>query len=240
MKRQIMAAATGAMACLAAGCSGREATEAASTAPLGDETDKLSYSIGVDIGRSLQRQGLPVRGVPLARGLREALEGAPLALTDADMQAALSAFQSEMMAKQAQAQQARQANGEERKKAGEAFLAKNAKQEGVVTLPSGLQYKIIKAGNGPMPTEADSVECHYRGTLIDGTEFDSSHRRGQPAVFPVTGVIAGWTEALKRMPVGSTWRLFIPANLAYGARGAGQDIGPHEALIFELELLGIR
>ena len=156
------------------------------------------------------------------------------------MRATLMAFQKEMMQKQAQARQALQAGAEARKKAGEAFLEANKKKEGVVTLPSGLQYKIIKAGTGAKPTDADSVECQYRGTLIDGKEFDSSYSRGRPATFGVTGVIPGWTEALKLMPVGSTWKLFIPSGLAYGARGAGEDIGPHETLIFDIELLGIK
>ena len=127
------------------------------------------------------------------------------------------------------------------KKEGAAFLARNKTKQGVVTLPSGLQYKILKAGNGTKkPIGSDTVECHYRGTLINGTEFDSSYRRGQPASFPVSGVIPGWTEALKLMPVGSKWQLFIPSQLAYGAQGAGRDIGPDATLIFEVELLAIK
>jgi FKBP-type peptidyl-prolyl cis-trans isomerase FklB len=125
------------------------------------------------------------------------------------------------------------------KKTGEAFLAANKSKEGVVVLPSGLQYKIEKAGTGPKPTPTDSVVCNYRGTLIDGKEFDSSYKRGQPATFPVTGVIKGWTEALQLMPVGSKWQLFVPADLAYGDRGAGADIGPGATLIFEVELMSI-
>ena len=128
----------------------------------------------------------------------------------------------------------------ENKKEGTAFLARNKTKQGVVTLPSGLQYKILKAGNGKKPVGADTVECHYRGTLINGTEFDSSYRRGQAASFPVSGVIPGWTEALKLMPVGSKWQLFIPPQLAYGAQGSGRDIGPDATLIFEVELLAIK
>jgi FKBP-type peptidyl-prolyl cis-trans isomerase FklB len=129
---------------------------------------------------------------------------------------------------------------EPNKKAGDAFLAANKTKEGVVTLPSGLQYKILKEGTGPKPTPADSVVCNYRGTLIDGKEFDSSYKRGQPATFPVGQVIKGWTEALQLMPVGSKWQLFVPPDLAYGDRGAGPDIGPGATLIFEVELISIK
>lgn len=224
------------MAVVAATAMGVIQAEAAFT----NGADKLSYSIGVDIGRGLKRQEVPVRAEPLAQGIRDALAGSALQMTDEEMRASLNALQAEMMEKQAQARQARDAGAAMRSKAGVDFLEANKKKEGVVTLPSGLQYKIIKAGEGVKPTEANSVECHYRGTLIDGKEFDSSYKRGQPAVFPVTGVIAGWTEALKLMPVGSTWELYIPASLAYGTRGAGEDIGPNETLIFKLELLGIK
>jgi FKBP-type peptidyl-prolyl cis-trans isomerase FklB len=133
-------------------------------------------------------------------------------------------------------QQARAAN----KKEGDSFLAANKGKEGVVTLPSGLQYKILKEGTGPKPTASDTVVCNYRGTSINGTEFDSSSKRGQPATFPVSGVIKGWTEALQLMPVGSKWQLFIPSDLAYGDRGAGGDIGPGSTLIFEVELLSVQ
>jgi FKBP-type peptidyl-prolyl cis-trans isomerase FklB len=133
-----------------------------------------------------------------------------------------------------------QEEGAANKKEGDAFLAANKSKEGVVTLPSGLQYKILKAGTGPKPTANDTVECNYRGTLINGKEFDSSYKRGQPADFPVGGVIKGWTEALQLMPVGSKWQLFVPADLAYGDRGAGADIGPGETLIFEVELMSIQ
>lgn len=130
--------------------------------------------------------------------------------------------------------------GEANKKEGEAFLAANKAKEGVVTLPSGLQYKILKEGTGPKPAASDSVICNYRGTLLNNTEFDSSYKRGEPATFPVGQVIHGWTEALQLMPVGSKWQLFIPAELAYGPRGAGPDIGPNATLIFEVELLSIQ
>jgi FKBP-type peptidyl-prolyl cis-trans isomerase FklB len=147
-------------------------------------------------------------------------------------------LQKEMQEKQ-QAKAA--AEGDANKKEGDAFLAANKTKEGVVTLPSGLQYKILKEGNGPRPTASDSVVCNYKGTLINGTEFDSSYKRGEPATFPVTGVIKGWTEALQLMPVGSKWQLFIPPDLAYGPRGTpGGPIGPNATLIFEVELISIK
>ena len=158
-------------------------------------------------------------------------------MTDAEAQAALAELQAEVRKKQdAEAQAAAEANMKE----GEAFLADNKTKEGVVTLPSGLQYKILTPGTGPKPTASDTVVCNYRGTFINGTEFDSSYKRGQPASFPVGQVIKGWTEALQLMPVGSKWQLFIPPDLAYGQRGAGGAIGPNATLIFEVELLSIK
>ncbi len=165
-----------------------------------------------------------------------ALPGGKTLLTEEEAQAVMSEMQKQMHEQQ-QAKMAQAAEGN--KKEGDAFLAANKGKEGVVTLPSGLQYKVLTAGTGPKPTTSDSVVCNYRGTLINGTEFDSSYKRGQPATFPVTGVIKGWTEALQLMPVGSKWQLFIPADLAYGDRGAGADIGPGATLIFEIELLSI-
>jgi FKBP-type peptidyl-prolyl cis-trans isomerase FklB len=149
----------------------------------------------------------------------------------------MAAFQKEMMAKQ---QELAKKLGEKNKKEGEAFLSENRKKEGIKALPSGLQYKVVKAGTGKKPKSTDTVTTHYRGTLIDGTEFDSSYRRGQPASFPVSGVIAGWTEALQLMEEGAKWQLFIPPNLAYGERGAGSQIGPNATLIFEIELISIQ
>ncbi len=158
-------------------------------------------------------------------------------MTEDQAKAALTEVQNEMRKKQqAQMQEA----GEVNKKEGDAFLAANKGKDGIVALPSGLQYKILTAGTGPKPTVADTVVCNYRGTLINGTEFDSSYKRGQPATFPVSGVIKGWTEALPLMPVGSKWQLFIPAELAYGERSPGPEIGPNSTLIFEVELLSIQ
>ncbi|MBZ0168735.1 MAG: FKBP-type peptidyl-prolyl cis-trans isomerase [Kofleriaceae bacterium] len=201
------------------------------------DKDKISYSIGVDVGKNLKRLGVEVDADLFGKGLRDVLSSEKLLMTEEEIRAAMTAYQTEV--RQKQAQTARLA-AETNKKTGETFITDNKTKEGVVTLPSGLQYKIVKKGDGKIPTDTDTVECHYRGTLIDGTEFDSSHRRGQPATFKVTGVIPGWREALKLMPVGSTWQIFIPSQLAYGERGAGRDIGPNATLIFELELLAIK
>ena len=158
-------------------------------------------------------------------------------MTEQEMKETLTGLQKELIEKQAERNKQ---IAEKNKKEGEAFLAANKTKEGVKTLPDGLQYKVIKEGTGKTPTEKDSVVCNYRGTLTDGTEFDSSYKRGQPATFPVKGVIPGWTEALKMMKEGSKWELFIPSNLAYGERGAGNVIGPNATLIFEIELISVK
>jgi FKBP-type peptidyl-prolyl cis-trans isomerase FklB len=219
------------------------AAKPAAPAPLVLKTqqEKASYAIGANIGRGMKKDGVQIDSRVLGRGISDALAGRKLAMTDEEMQAALTTLQAEVRKKlEAEAAAAAAAN----KAAGEQFLAANKSKEGVVTLPSGLQYKILKAGTGPKPTAADQVECNYKGTLVDGTEFDSSYKRGQPATFPVGQVIKGWTEALQLMPVGSKWELFVPSNLAYGERGAGQRgadvIGPNSTLIFEVELLSIK
>jgi FKBP-type peptidyl-prolyl cis-trans isomerase FklB len=217
----------------------RPATAAKSSTVLSLKTqkDKFSYALGMNLGKNLHQQAVAVDPNILARGLKDALTGGKTLLTDDEARAALTAAQAEVRAKQ---QEKMQQAGAENKKEGETFLAANKAKDGVVTLPSGLQYKILTAGTGPKPTASDTVVCNYRGTLINGTEFDSSYKRGQPATFPVGGVIKGWTEALQLMPVGSKWQLFIPADLAYGDRGAGADIGPGATLIFEVELLSIQ
>ena len=201
------------------------------------DKDKISYSIGVNIGTSLHKDKVDVDPAIFLRGLRDALAAGKLAMTDEQMHAALGALQAELRKKQ---ETEMAAVGEANKKAEDAFLTENKGKEGVVALPSGLQYKIIKEGTGPKPTATDTVECQYRGTLINGKEFDSSYKRGQSAKFPVNGVIKGWTEALQLMPVGSKWQLFVPGDLAYGNRGAGPDIGPNTLLIFEVELVSIQ
>jgi len=205
--------------------------------PLKNPKEKLSYGIGADLGRNLKRLGIDIDTDLLLKGLTDALTGAKPLMSDEEIGATLNALQQHIQRKTAQAAAAR---GEENRQAGEAFLAQNRTKEGVVTLPSGLQYKILKAGDGKKPTEADTVECNYRGSLINGTEFDSSYRRGQPATFGVTQVIPGWREALQLMAVGSKWQLFVPPDLAYGERGAGSEIGPNATLIFEVELLAIK
>jgi FKBP-type peptidyl-prolyl cis-trans isomerase len=210
-----------------------------STSTTEKKTDKgtVSYGIGVDMGRNFKRLNLDINLEQLAKGLKDAYTGKKLSIPDDELRNIMSAYQNELKAKQIAAiKNASDSN----QKAGEAFLAENAKKDGVVTLPSGLQYKILKQGNGKKPTETDIVECNYRGTLIDGTEFDSSNRVGKPVQFKVGSIITGWQEALKLMPVGSKWQLFIPPQLAYGARGAGRDIGPNATLIFDVELLGIK
>ena len=214
------------------------AKSAGSATPLALKTqkDKFSYSLGMKMGENLHRQSVPVDPAILARGLRDGLAGGKTLLTDEEAQATLGEVQNDLRKKQ---QEKMQEAGAANKKEGEAFLAANKSKEGVVALPSGLQYKILKEGTGPKPTATDTVVCNYQGTLIDGKEFDSSYKRGQPATFPVSGVIKGWTEALQLMPVGSKWQLFIPADLAYGDRGPSPDIGPDSTLVFEVELLSI-
>jgi FKBP-type peptidyl-prolyl cis-trans isomerase FklB len=216
----------------------RPATTAKTAAPLTLKTsrDKFSYALGMKMGANLHRQAVPVDPNILARGLKDGLAGSKTLLTDEEAQAAIVEVQNDLRKKQ---QEKMQVEGAANKKEGESFLAANKGKEGVVALPSGLQYKILKEGTGPKPTATDSVVCNYRGTLINGTEFDSSYKRGQPATFPVTGVIKGWTEALQLMPVGSKWQLFIPSDLAYGERGPAPEIGSNATLIFEVELLSI-
>ncbi len=211
----------------------RPATPAA---PLQTSKQKASYAIGQNIGKGLKKDEVDVDAPSLARGIRDALAGNKSLLTDDEAKTALTALATEVRAKQQiKLEQISAAN----KKEGDAFLAANKTKDGVVTLPSGLQYKIEKEGSGPKPTAADSVTCNYRGTLIDGKEFDSSYKRGQPLTIPVSGVIKGWTEAMQLMPVGSKWQLFIPSDLGYGNQAMGQDIQPGSTLIFEVELLSI-
>ena len=198
--------------------------------------DKASYAIGQNIGKAMKKDSVDIDPNILARGIKDAVTGAKPALTDEEAQAALQAFQIEMKAKM-EAKAA--ATGAANKQAGDTFQAANKGKPGVTTTATGLQYKVLTNGTGPKPSASDTVICQYRGTLIDGKEFDSSYKRGQPAQFPVTGVIKGWTEALQMMPVGSKWELVLPPSLAYGERGAGPDIGPNSTLVFEVELVGI-
>ena len=200
------------------------------------DKDKTSYSMGVATGTQMKRQSIDVDVDIFAKGLKDSISGGKLQMTEQEIQETLKTFQQALAAKQAE--KTKQLADSNRKE-GEAFLAENKKKEGVKTLPSGLQYKMLTEGSGKMPKETDTVTTHYRGTLLDGTEFDSSFKRGQPASFPVNGVIKGWTEALQLMKEGSKWQLFIPSDLAYGERGAGGQIGPNATLIFEVELISI-
>jgi FKBP-type peptidyl-prolyl cis-trans isomerase FklB len=205
------------------------------------QKDKVSYALGMNVGKglgaNLRQQSVEVDQAILLRGLKDALAGSKTLLTDDEMKAALTQLQTEVRNKQMEKMKVA---SEMNKKEGIEFLAANKAKDGVVTLPSGLQYKILTEGTGPKPSPTDSVTCNYRGTLINGTEFDSSYKSGHPASFPVNGVIKGWTEALQLMPVGSKWQLFVPAELGYGDRGAGSGIGPGATLIFEVELLSIQ
>ena len=201
------------------------------------QKEKVSYSIGIGITRDFKQQGVEVDQDTFIRGVVDGLNAKKPIMSEEDLKATASAYQAELKQKQVEA---RKATAENNKKTGDAYLAKNKTQKGVITTESGLQYKIIKKGDGAKPTDDSMVECHYKGTLVDGTEFDSSYRRGQPASFPVKGVIPGWKEALKLMPVGSKWQLVVPSELAYGERGAGREIGPNATLVFEVELLSIK
>jgi FKBP-type peptidyl-prolyl cis-trans isomerase FklB len=201
------------------------------------EKERLGYSLGMDVGSTLKRQSVEVDPDTMARGFKDAYTGGKTLLTEEEARKEIQAFQTKLMEKQAEAMKQL---SEKNRMEGEKFLAENAKKEGVKTLPSGLQYKVILPGSGKTPKATDSVTTHYRGTLVDGTEFDSSYKRGEPATFPVSGVIAGWTEALQLMKEGAKWQLVLPPSLAYGERGVGRDIGPNATLIFEVELIKVQ
>lgn len=204
---------------------------------LKSEKDKLSYTFGANFGKSLKQQEIEINTDIFIKGMKEGLSGDKLLLSDQEMKDTMTVFQKEMAAKQAEK---RKALGEKNKKEGEAFLAANKTKEGIKTLPSGLQYKVITEGTGKTPKATDTVITNYRGTLIDGKEFDSSYQRKAPATFKVNGVIKGWTEALQLMKEGSKWQLYVPSDLAYGERGAGPNIGPNAVLIFEIELVSVK
>ncbi len=216
-------------------------TSSTAAAPLTTRKQKFSYALGMNIanglGANLKKQGVDVDWSLLAQGLKDGASGAKTRLTQDEAKAVLTEVQNDVRKEQ---QEKMKEVADTNKKEGEAFLAANKDKEGVKTLPSGLQYKVMTEGTGPKPTASDTVICNYRGTLINGTEFDSSYKRGEPATFPVGGVIKGWTEALQLMPVGSKWQLFIPSDLAYGERGAGAEIGPNATLVFEVELISIK
>jgi len=217
------------------------AAKTAAPAPLKTRQEKFSYALGMNqgsgLGSMLKKQSVDIDQKLVIQGFKDGISGAKTQLTEQEAQAVLQEVGTEVRkAQQAQAQKAAETNKTE----GASFLAANKGKEGVITSPSGLQYKVLTEGTGPKPTAADTVVCNYKGTLVNGTEFDSSAKHGGPATFPVGGVIKGWTEALQLMPTGSKWQLFIPSNLAYGERGAGADIGPDATLIFEVELVAIQ
>ena len=198
--------------------------------------DKVSYFYGTDVARSFHENAVEIKLESFIEGLKDTLEKKQGKYTPQELDAAMNQFAQQMVAKQ---QKEMSEAGTKNKEEGEKFIAANGKREGVTTTKSGLQYEVIKKGDGKIPTASDTVTVHYHGTLVNGKVFDSSVERGEPASFPVNGVIPGWVEALQLMPVGSKWKLAIPSALAYGERGAGKDIGPNSALIFEVELLSI-
>lgn len=215
------------------GCSGKEQA----VAKMESLQDKVSYGIGLRIGRDFKAQQVELSTDLLMKGIEDGLAGTEPLLTDDEIRETMVAFQKEMVAKEkTRLEEAAVKNAEEGKK----YLEDNAKKEGVQTLPSGLQYKVITEGTGKQPAAEDMVKVHYRGTLVDGTEFDSSYARKEPAELRVGGVIPGWTEALQLMKEGSKWQLVLPPELAYGERGAGPRIGPNATLVFEVELLEVK
>lgn len=199
--------------------------------------EKISYAVGAQIGADMKRQAVDIDPEVLGKGVKDGFQGSKMLLTEQEMREAINSLQQQMAVKQGERMRVL---GAKNKQQGAAFLAENKKKEGVKVTPSGLQYKVIKEGAGKIPKADDTVTVNYRGALVDGVEFDSSYKRGEPTTFPVKGVIKGWTEALQLMKVGSKWQLFIPSDLAYGEQGAGRVIGPNSTLIFEVELLGIK
>jgi FKBP-type peptidyl-prolyl cis-trans isomerase FklB len=219
---------------LAIGCTAED--KGGRKTELKDLREKVSYSIGLNIGKDFKQQDIDVDADLLAQGIQDAVSGTKPLLTDEQIQETITAFQTEMMSKQ---EAKTKAATEKNLKEGEAFRAENAKKEGVISLPSGLQYKVITEGTGPTPKLDDTVTVNYEGKLPDGTVFDSSYKRGEPATFPVTGVIPGWTEGLQLMKEGAKYEFVIPPTLAYGERGAGPVIGPNATLLFTVELIKI-
>ena len=204
---------------------------------LKDQKDKISYSLGVDIGNSLKNLPVSVNLDLVVRGINDVLSASKLLMTEQEIRETMTVLQKELMDRYTEQMKV---IGEKNKKEGELFLDANKKKEGVIILPSGVQYRVLKAGTGKTPTDDDTVTVHYRGILTDRTEFDNSYRRGQPATFAIKGIVPGWREALKLMQEGAKWEICIPPNLAYGERGVGSQIGPNATLIFEVELISIQ
>jgi FKBP-type peptidyl-prolyl cis-trans isomerase FklB len=221
----------------AASKSPSQSIDAADRPVLETEQQKTDYALGVNMGRNLVNQGIKPDVDWLVLGLRDALAGRALLLSDAEFRQVTMAFRAEMRRNQVRSQQVL---AEENFKAGAAFMAENSSREGVVSLPSGLQYRVLTEGSGPIPKETDTVIVNYRGRLLDGTEFDSSYRNGEPATFNLKATIPGFRQALMLMPVGSKWEVYVPPGLAYGPKGTGLGVGPQATLIFEIELVGIR
>ncbi|KTC85400.1 MULTISPECIES: FKBP-type peptidyl-prolyl cis-trans isomerase [Legionella] len=213
------------------------ATSAPSATSLSTDTDKLSYSIGADLGKNFKKQGIDISPAAMAKGLQDGMSGGQLLLTEDQMKEVLNKFQKELMMKRSAEFNKK---SEENKSRGEAFLKDNKSKDGVVSLPSGLQYKILEKGDGAKPAKEDTVTVEYTGRLINGQVFDSTEKTGKPATFKVSQVIPGWTEALQLMPSGSTWEVYIPSDLAYGPRSVGGPIGPNETLIFKIRLLSVK
>jgi len=215
----------------------KSAAKTTEDAPILTEQDKRGYALGVELGLDVAKHGGDINHHLVMQGMRDALAGKKFLMTAEDMNAHLLEMQKEPRERMAVA---RKELSEQNKKEGEAFLVANKTKEGVVSLPSGLQYKVLKSGDGSKPSLDDKVLCNYRGSLLDGTEIDSSYQRKEPSTLPLKGVIKGWTEALQLMPVGSKWEIFVPSELAYGERGDGRSIGPNATLVFEVELLSIQ
>jgi FKBP-type peptidyl-prolyl cis-trans isomerase FklB len=217
------------------------ANDAATTTPsatsLSTEMEKLSYSIGADLGKNFKKQGIDISPAAMAKGLQDGMSGAKFQLTEQQMRDVLNKFQKDLMAKRTADFNKK---ADENKAKGESFLNQNKSKEGVVSLPSGLQYKIIQKGDGAVPSKDDTVTVEYTGTLIDGQVFDTTEKTGKPATFKVSQVIPGWTEALQLMPSGSTWEVYVPADLAYGPRSVGGPIGPNETLVFKIHLISVK
>jgi len=230
MMRIVIAVLAGGL--LACGASAQDAPAALKT-----QKDKLSYAIGMEMGKGVKAQGLDVDPNVVSQGLKDAVTGGKSLMTDEELKTVITALQDDIKQKQMQVMEATAA---ENKKQGDVYLAENGKKEGVVTLPSGLQYKIMKAGDGKKPAATDTVLCNYTGSFTDGTEFDSSAEAGKPVPFEIKSVIPGFQEALQLMPVGSKWHIVVPSNLAYGERGAGGVIGPNATLVFDIELVSIQ
>ncbi len=238
MKHKLLFAAM--VSVVLVGCNEKAAEASKTEAPLALDTQekRVSYGMGIGLGDRIKQESFDINVEAFSAGVKVAVEGGDRLMTEEEIMTEMQAFQQQQMEKQ-QAEVAAQA--ETALKAGAEFLAENATKEGVVTTDSGLQYKVITEGTGKKPEPTDTVEVHYAGTLLDGTEFDSSYKRGATVSFPVNGVIPGWTEALQLMPVGSKWQLFIPSDLAYGAGGTGGGpIGPNATLIFDVELIAIK